>query len=82
MIYEVRTYSIKPDTRYGVCGVTTGYQAQLQLGTLFTKQLRVFGVYMGSKEDMRQIVEMLNQGKIKPVIHQTFPLEEAAKAHE
>ena len=51
------------------------------MGTLFTKQLRVFGVHMGSKEDMRQIVEMLNQGKIKPVIHQTFPLNQAAEAH-
>jgi len=79
--FEAAYNSLKRGGRYGVCGVTTGYQTQLQLGTLFTKQLRVFGVYMGSKEDMRQIVEMLNQGKIKPVIHQTFPLNQAAEAH-
>jgi len=79
--FEAAYNSLRRGGRYGVCGVTTGYQAPLQMGTLFTKGLRVFGVYMGSKEDMRQIVAMLNQGKIKPVIHQVFPLEQAAEAH-
>ena len=73
--------SLKRGGRYGVCGVTTGYEIQLQLGTLFTKQLRVFGVFMGSRGDMGQIVEMLNRGKIMPVIHGAFPLEHAAEAH-
>ncbi len=73
--------SLKRGGRYGVCGVTTGYETQLQLGTLFTKQLRVFGVFMGSRGDMGQIVEMLNRGKIMPVIHGAFPLEHAAEAH-
>ena len=57
------------------------YETPLQLGTLFTKQLKVFGVFMGSRGDMGQIVEMLNQGEIKPVIHGAFPLEQAAEAH-
>jgi NADPH:quinone reductase-like Zn-dependent oxidoreductase len=51
------------------------------MGAMFTRHLTVFGVFMGSKEDMRQIVEMLNRGKIQPSIHQTFPLEKAADAH-
>ncbi len=79
--FEAAYNSLKRGGRYGVCGVTTGYMTQLQLGTLFTKQLRVFGVFMGCKEDMRQMVDALNRGIIKPVIHQTLPLEEAAQAH-
>ena len=67
--------------RYGICGVTSGYKAELNMGALFTQQLRVFGVYMGSQEDMRQIVEMLNRGVIRPAIHQVFPLSEASEAH-
>ena len=67
--------------RYGVCGVTTGYRTELHLGNLFTRRLEVFAVVIGSKEDMRQIVEMLNRGKIHPVVHQAFPLSEAAAAH-
>jgi NADPH:quinone reductase-like Zn-dependent oxidoreductase len=68
--------------RYGICGVTTGYRAELQMGAMFTRYQTVFGVFMGRKEDMRQIVEMAGRGVIRGVIHETFPLEDAAKAHE
>ena len=73
--------SLKPGGKFGTCGVTTGYRAELHMGLLFSRQLTVFGVYMGSKGDMRQIVEMLNRGKIRPPIHQVFPLKQAAAAH-
>ena len=77
-----RAYSsLAPGGRYGTCGVTAGYRAELNLGSLFTRQLYLFGVFMGSQEDMRQIVEMLNRGIITPVIHQVFPLAQAADAH-
>lgn len=73
--------SLRPGGRYGNCGVTSGYEAELQMGQLFTRHLTVFGVFMGTKEDMRQIVEMLNRGTITPTIHKEFPLEKAADAH-
>ena len=73
--------ALRPGGRYGNCGVTTGYKYDLHMGATFTRHLSVFGVFMGSKEDMRQIVEMLNRGKVRPSIHRTFPLEKAADAH-
>ena len=73
--------SLKPGGRYGNCGVTTGYRAELHMGLMFSRLLTVFGVFMGSKKDMEEIVEMLNQGRIKPAIHQVFPLERAIDAH-
>ena len=68
--------------RYGICGVTTGYRAELQMGLMFLRYQTVFGVFMGRNEDLRQIVEMTAKGVIRGVIHETFPLEEAARAHE
>ena len=74
--------SLRPGGRYTICGATTGLRAELHLGLLFTRQLEIYGTFMGSKEDMRQIVEMLNRGIIRPAIHQVFSLEDAAAAHE
>ena len=74
--------SLAPGGRYGICGVTTGYQAELQMGMLFLKQQSVFGVFMGRQEDLRQIVATAERGLIRGIIHRTYPLEEAAKAHE
>ena len=74
--------SLRPGGRYGICGATTGLRAELHLGLLFSQQKEVYGVYMGTKEDMRQIVEMLNRGAVRPVVDRAFPLPEAAAAHE
>ncbi len=79
--FQAAYSSLKPGGRYGNCGITTGYKAELQLGLMFTKHLTVFGVFMGSKQDMQDIVDMLNQRKIVPVVHQAFPLEQAQDAH-
>ena len=73
--------SLRPGGRYTICGATTGLRAELHLGLLFTRQIEIYGTFMGSKEDMRQIVAMLNRGVIHPAIHQVFPLSEAAAAH-
>jgi NADPH:quinone reductase-like Zn-dependent oxidoreductase len=73
--------SLAPGGRYGICGVTTGYQVDLQMGLLFLRNQTVFGVFMGRKEDLRQIVELAGKGVIRSVIHETFPLRDAGEAH-
>ena len=73
--------ALRPGGRYGICGATTGLRAELHLGLLFTRQVEIHGVYMGTKEDMRQIVAMLNRGAIHPAIDRVFPLPDAADAH-
>ncbi len=73
--------SLRPGGRYTICGATTGLRAELHLGLLFTRQIEIYGGFMGTNEDMRQITAMLNRGIIRPVVHQVFPLSEAADAH-
>ena len=73
--------SLRPGGRYTICGATTGLRAELHLGLLFTRQIEVYGAFMGTKNDMSQIVEVLNRGMIRPAIHQTYDLENAAQAH-
>ncbi len=74
--------SLRTGGRYGICGATTGLRTELHLGLLFSQQKEIYGVYMGTKEDMREIVEMLNRGAVRPVVDRTFPLSEAAAAHQ
>ena len=74
--------SLRTGGRYGICGATTGLRTELHLGLLFSQQKEIYGVYMGTKEDMREIVELMNRGAIKPVVDRTFPLAEVAAAHK
>jgi NADPH2:quinone reductase len=68
--------------RYGVCGVTTGYRAELHMGQLFSKQITLFGVSMGTKDDFRHVLDAARRGLVKGVVDRVFPLEEARRAHE
>ena len=74
--------SLAPGGRYGICGVTTGYRAELQMGQMFLKHQTVFGAFMGRKGDLRQIVDLAGRGVLRGVVHETFALSEAARAHE
>lgn len=73
--------ALRPGGRYGTCGATTGLRIELHLGLLFSQQKEIHGVFMGNKEDMREIVTVLNRGVIRPVVDRVFPLQDAADAH-
>ncbi len=79
--YPAAIASLATGGRYGICGVTSGYRAELQMGMLFLRYHTVFGVFMGRKEDLHQIVDLARRGVIRSVIHDTYPLANAAEAH-
>jgi NADPH:quinone reductase-like Zn-dependent oxidoreductase len=74
--------SLRAGGRYGICGATTGLRTELHLGLLFSRQIEIFGIFMGTKQDMHEITSTLNRGVIHPVVHQVYPLAEAAAAHQ
>lgn len=73
--------SLRIGGRYGICGVTTGYKGELHMGNLFTKNLTIFGAFMGSQSDMISIVNALNKRTIQPVVEHSFALHQAQDAH-
>ncbi|HXW17646.1 MAG TPA: zinc-binding dehydrogenase, partial [Candidatus Acidoferrales bacterium] len=74
--------SLTPGGRLVTCGATTGYDAKLDLRYLFSKQFSLLGSKMGSKGELYSALELVNEGRLKPVIDTVFPLEECARAHE
>ena len=79
--YPAAMRSLAMGGRYGICGVTSGYRAELQMGLMFLRYHTVFGVFMGRKDDLRQIVDLAGRGVIRGIIHRAYPLQDAAEAH-
>jgi zinc-binding alcohol dehydrogenase/oxidoreductase len=72
----------RPEGRIVVCGATTGPNPPAALHRVWWKQLSILGSTMGSPDDFRAAYDLVVSGRVRPVVDQVFPLEEAAAAHE
>ncbi|MEV0267486.1 NAD(P)H-quinone oxidoreductase [Hamadaea sp. NPDC050747] len=78
--------------RLVIIGLQGGRRAELDLGALVSKRLTVAGTTLRSRPVVEkaaivsavrdEVWPMIEDGRIRPVIDTTFPVEEAAKAHE
>ena len=66
--------------RLVLCGATSHHLATLNLRAVFFKSLSILGSTMGSLGELRRLLTFVDQGKLRPVVHRTFPFEEAARA--
>ena len=80
--WEESIKSLATGGRLVTCGATTGFEGQIDLRVLFSRQLSILGSYMGSKAEMIPVLEHFERGLLKPVIDCVLPLEQAARAHE
>jgi NADPH:quinone reductase-like Zn-dependent oxidoreductase len=72
----------RPEGRVVVCGATTGPNPPAALHRVWWKQLSILGSTMGSPEDFRAVWELIDAGRMRPVVDSVLPLREARAAHE
>ena len=62
------------------CGATAGRDIQMNLWPFFVKQQRLIGSYGRNRADMIATLDWAAVGKLKPMVHKTYKLEEAPQA--
>jgi NADPH:quinone reductase-like Zn-dependent oxidoreductase len=67
--------------RLVTCGATTGHEVKLDLRVLFYKRISLLGSTMGSKGDLFRILQLVEAGRLRPVLDRVLPLEQAQQAH-
>lgn len=62
-------------------GGTGGPVVEMDLRLVFRKQISILGSTMGSHEDFRQVMSLIWERKLAPVVDRVMPLSEGREAH-
>ena len=69
---------LKPKGRYAVAGAIAGPIVELDVRTLYLKDLSFFGCTVLEPEVFGNLVKRIEDGQIKPLVAETYPLNEIA----
>ncbi|BCG72163.1 NADPH:quinone oxidoreductase [Mesorhizobium sp. 113-1-2] len=61
-------------------GVLTGFAADVSIPAVFSNQIRISGISIGSRADQEDMIRAIEINGIKPVIDRRFPLRDIAAA--
>ncbi|MGH7672341.1 MAG: zinc-binding dehydrogenase [Gemmatimonadales bacterium] len=68
--------------RLVTCGATTGPKVTLDLRRLFWHHWSILGSTMGNAAEYAEIVRLLGQGRLRPIVDRVYPLDQARAAYE
>ena len=68
--------------RYATSGAIAGPIVELDLRTLYLKDLNLLGCTALDEGVFAHLMELINTGKVRPVVAETYPLSEIGRAQE
>lgn len=74
--------SIRPGGRYAVSGAIAGPIVQADLRTLYLNDLTLYGCSFTPHKVFAELIQLVNAGRVKPLVSQTYPLSEISRAQE
>ena len=72
--------ALKPGGRYAVSGAIAGPIVEADLRTIYLNDLTLFGVTYQPPETFAALVEMINEGVLRPLVSKTYPLRDIHRA--
>jgi crotonyl-CoA carboxylase/reductase len=69
-------------SRIVICGATTGFNLTFDVRHLWMRHKSIIGSHFANAEQCQRANELVHQGKIKPVLTETFEYARVPDAHE
>lgn len=72
--------AVRPGGHISVIGVLSGVEQSLNILPILMNNIRLQGVFVGSRTEMEAMNRAIDQHGIKPVVDRVFPFEDAPRA--
>lgn len=73
---------LRPGGRLSIAGAIAGPMAEIDLRTLYLKDLTMFGCTFQEDAVFENLIRYIEAGEIRPVVARTYPLEQIVAAQE
>lgn len=71
---------LRPGGRLVVVGYQYGQELHVDTAELVYGQWEIYGTRSSTKQDLVEVIELVEAGVVKPIVSETFPIEEIADA--
>ena len=80
--FPTSVLAVKPFGKIVICGATSGYTLDFDVRYLWMRQKQIIGSHFANAYECTKANELIEQGKIRPVLWKTLPFEGVAEAHQ
>jgi crotonyl-CoA carboxylase/reductase len=80
--FPTSVLAVKPFGTVVICGATSGYQLDFDVRYLWMRQKRIVGSHFANAWECHRANELIEQGKIRPVLWRTLGFDGVAEAHQ
>lgn len=74
--------SLAQGGRMMLCGATGGDQPDISIRELYQSHRQIIGAPFGGWNDFVDVVDALDRTQIRPLIHETVPMDQIQRAHQ
>jgi crotonyl-CoA carboxylase/reductase len=80
--FPTSVFVVKPFGKVVICGATSGFTLDFDVRYLWMRQKQIIGSHFANAYECNKANELIEQGKIRPVLWKTLPFEGVAEAHQ
>ena len=73
---------LKIGGKMATCGITTGIYSKVNISYIYNLQLKIFGFYMGTRNQLIDLHKFMKLKNIRPIIDSVVDLENVESAHK
>jgi crotonyl-CoA carboxylase/reductase len=80
--FPTSVLTVKPFGKVVICGATSGYTLDFDVRYLWMRQKQIIGSHFANAYEATRANELIESGKIRPVLWKTMPFDGVAEAHQ